>query len=99
MKKFLKTLEKLLVNIFISAISVYQKTLSPDHGPVNRPTCRFTPTCSEYTKEAFEKWGLIGGIIGTYRIIRCNPIFTKNGTLDKVPNEIHLGRFVIRAQK
>ena len=41
--------------------------------------CRFTPTCSEYTYQAIDKYGLIkGGIKGAYRILRCNP-FNKGG--------------------
>lgn len=41
--------------------------------------CKFTPTCSMYEYDAIEKYGVIRGIImGTARIIRCNP-FSKGG--------------------
>lgn len=41
--------------------------------------CKFTPTCSMYAYDAIEKYGVIRGIIlGTARIIRCNP-FSKGG--------------------
>ena len=41
--------------------------------------CKFYPTCSDYTKQAIEKYGIIkGGFLGIYRIIRCNP-FSKGG--------------------
>ncbi len=41
--------------------------------------CKYQPTCSEYTKQAIEKYGCIkGGFIGMKRILRCNP-FSKGG--------------------
>lgn len=64
-------------------IRLYQKTFSPDHGPLKAKfpygCCRFQPTCSEYTYQAIEKYGIIkGGAMGTWRILRCNP-FSKGG--------------------
>ena len=41
--------------------------------------CKFYPTCSEYTKQAIEKYGAIkGSLLGIWRILRCNP-FSKGG--------------------
>ena len=61
--------------ICIFLINVYKKTLSPVIGN----SCRFTPTCSEYTKQAIEKYGVLKGIwLGIKRILRCNP-FCKGG--------------------
>lgn len=64
----------------LKTIRLYQKTLSPDHGLMAKiyrekgGFCRFTPTCSQYTYEAIEKYGTIrGGYIGFRRIMRCNP--------------------------
>ncbi len=38
------------------------------------PTCRFTPTCSEYTRQAIEKYGVVKGIwLGVKRISKCHP--------------------------
>jgi putative membrane protein insertion efficiency factor len=58
-------------------ITIYQKTLSPDHGPLRvmlGPTCRFHPTCSEYTKAAILKHGAVKGTaLGLKRIARCHP--------------------------
>jgi hypothetical protein len=76
--KFIKFLIDLPVNIIIFFIKIYQKTLSPDHGPLKGffpyGSCRFTPTCSEYGIQAFKKYGVIkGGIKTIWRIMRCNP--------------------------
>lgn len=43
------------------------------------PACRFTPSCSQYTIEAIEKYGFLkGGIMGARRLLRCHP-FSKGG--------------------
>lgn len=41
--------------------------------------CVFTPTCSEYTRQAIEKYGFFkGSFLGFKRILRCHP-FSKGG--------------------
>ena len=56
--------------IFIVPIKIYQILISP----LLVPSCRFTPTCSQYTIEAIQKYGpLKGGWLGFRRIIRCHP--------------------------
>ena len=75
-------------SLVLTAISAYQKSLSPDHGVVGKGllagTCRFTPTCSQYTYEAVSRYGTLKGLwLGLKRIVRCHP-FTKGG-FDPVP--------------
>ena len=63
-------------------INLYRKYISP----IKPPCCRFTPTCSAYAVEAFEKRGFFVGFILTVgRILRCNP-FCKGG-YDPVPEK------------
>lgn len=60
-------------------ISFYQKYLSFETGVgkilvVSDKTCRYSPSCSEYTKQAVEKYGILkGGYKGLLRILRCHP--------------------------
>lgn len=56
----------------------YQYTLSPDHGWLSPffkyRVCRYHPTCSEFSYEALEKYGLIRGSWMTFwRLMRCTP--------------------------
>jgi hypothetical protein len=51
-------------------IVFYQTCISP----FTPATCRFTPTCSEYAKQALKKYGPIKGLwLAIWRILRCNP--------------------------
>ena len=66
--------------VLIAILSLYQKAISPDRGIIPRifgrskPTCIFYPSCSEYTKQAIEKYGAGKGVIlGAKRLARCNP--------------------------
>ena len=59
--------------IFIFPIKLYQLFISP----MLPNTCRHLPTCSDYTIEAIQKFGVLKGIYkGTVRILRCNPLGT-----------------------
>ena len=63
----------------VKLLKMYQKILSPDTGFPNkldltRNTCRFFPTCSEYTIQAVEKYGVLKGLCkGFRRVLRCHP--------------------------
>lgn len=59
--------------ILIMMINWYQKHISGINSSKNIH-CKFYPTCSEYAKQAIEKYGAVKGIIlGGWRIIRCHP--------------------------
>ena len=63
-------INKFLIFSVISLINIYKYLISPLLGN----NCRFLPTCSEYTKEAIIKFGLIKGTsLGFKRIIKCHP--------------------------
>ncbi len=64
--------------LLISLINFYQKHISLWLDSKNIK-CKFYPTCSDYTKQAIEKYGVIKGVfLGIKRILRCNP-FSKGG--------------------
>lgn len=71
--------------IMVKLIEIYQKTVSPDHGGFLKifyphGYCRFTPSCSEYSKQAFLKYGFLKGLLKSiWRILRCNP-WNKGGS-------------------
>ncbi len=68
--------------ICIWLVKLYRKFLSP----LKPSCCRFTPTCSAYALEAFQKRGFFAGLILTvWRILRCNP-FCRGG-YDPVPKK------------
>lgn len=57
-------------HVFIAMIRFYQRHISP----LTPPACRYTPTCSQYTLEAIQKYGAIKGTwLGLKRICRCHP--------------------------
>ena len=64
----------------IKLINFYQKILSPTKkfleylGLIRNNSCVFYPTCSEYTKLAINKYGVLKGLyMGFLRILRCHP--------------------------
>ena len=65
----------MIARVFILPIRFYRYFISP----LFPPSCRFYPTCSEYSAQAFLKYGVLkGGAKAIWRILRCNP-FNKGG--------------------
>ncbi len=59
----------------VTLIKVYRRVVSP----MLPPSCRFTPSCSLYTLQAVEKYGLLrGSFMGARRLLRCHP-FSEGG--------------------
>lgn len=57
---------------FVFIIDLYKKLISP----LLPSACIYEPTCSEYSKEAILKFGVIKGILlSILRVLRCNPLF------------------------
>lgn len=56
----------------LKLIDLYQKGISPNRSP----KCRFTPTCSQYAKECYQKFGFAkASLLTTKRLLKCNPLF------------------------
>ena len=57
--------------LLIKLIILYQKTI----GLFLVPSCRFTPTCSEYTKLSILRFGVVKGVyLSSRRFLKCNPL-------------------------
>ena len=60
----------MLGKLFIFIIRFYQMVISP----ALPATCRYTPTCSQYSIEAIKEWGALkGGYLAIKRILSCHP--------------------------
>ncbi len=76
-------------NFVLSIIRFYQRFLSFDTGIPHAvfglgKICRFTPTCSEYTYQAVNRYGIMKGLyLGLLRVLRCHP--ASAGGFDPVP--------------
>jgi putative membrane protein insertion efficiency factor len=61
--------------LVLDLLGIYKAMVSP----FLPPACRFEPTCSEYTREAVDRYGAVRGTwMGMKRILRCQP-FCKGG--------------------
>jgi len=61
----------MLTRIVISGIGIYQKYLSPFLGS----SCRFYPSCSHYSVQSLQKYGLVKGSRRTLvRLAKCHPL-------------------------
>lgn len=64
--------------VFIFLLKSYQKYISPFFKAIG-VNCKYYPSCSEYMKQAIQKYGSFKGLyLGIKRILRCNP-FSKGG--------------------
>lgn len=67
-------------NICVVILKAYRALISPLYGDV----CRYYPSCSHYTLQAIQQYGVIrGSWMGTRRIVRCHP--WAEGGIDDVP--------------
>ena len=65
-----ETLRRILIFPLVVLIKFYQLCISP----FTPPSCRFTPTCSQYALEALRRYGPFkGGWLALRRILRCHP--------------------------
>lgn len=66
--------------VLVNSLRLYKRFLSPWLPSA----CRFEPTCSEYMREAIERYGAgRGGWMGIKRLFRCHPFHA--GGIDVVP--------------
>lgn len=66
--------------LLIAVVRFYQKCISPGLPP----SCRFAPSCSQYTLEALQRHGALRGAwLGARRLVRCHPWHP--GGYDPVP--------------
>ena len=69
----------IIKNILLGAIKLYKYAISP----LLPDSCRFVPTCSEYSAVAIERYGAVkGSYLSLKRILRCHPFH--NGGYDPV---------------
>ena len=63
-------MKRIFSSLLIIPIKIYQIIISPLLGP----SCRFTPTCSQYAVEAIQKYGPFkGSWLSFKRILKCHP--------------------------
>jgi putative membrane protein insertion efficiency factor len=70
----------ILNKIILIFLLIYKRIISP----VLPPACRFTPSCSEYARQAFTKFGFIKAFsLSSRRILKCHPFHP--GGYDPLP--------------
>jgi putative membrane protein insertion efficiency factor len=66
--------------VFLSLLKFYQLVISSQ----DQPACMFAPTCSEYARQAIEKYGFIAGtVMAADRLLRCNGTERQHYNIDK----------------
>lgn len=80
------------MSFILELIKIYQRILSPDHSfwgkqKYPRGYCRFYPSCSEYSRQAFLNHGFLKGLMkSAWRILRCNPF--SPGGFDPITKQV-----------
>jgi putative membrane protein insertion efficiency factor len=70
-----------LKKLLLALIRFYQRFISP----ATPPSCRFLPTCSEYARQAVEKYGAArGSLLAAKRLSKCHP-FHKQKSIEYDP--------------
>jgi putative membrane protein insertion efficiency factor len=70
MNKLIRLVSRAMVCALLIPIRFYQTVISP----LTPPSCRFTPTCSEYARQALIKHGPVVGLyLAIKRLLRCHP--------------------------
>ena len=70
-----------MAKICIFLINLYRKIYISSH---TKPRCRFSPTCSSYAVESYQKFGFLGTYLTVKRLLKCHP-FYKGEYFDNVP--------------
>ncbi|HYU34687.1 MAG TPA: membrane protein insertion efficiency factor YidD [Thermoanaerobaculia bacterium] len=61
----------MMIRLLVALLDLYKRRISP----LLPPSCRFTPTCSEYARLALLKHGLARGLaLAAGRLLRCHPL-------------------------
>ncbi len=77
------TARRLPLRVVLSLIELYRHTISP----LRPPSCRFTPTCSQYAVDALTEFGVIrGGGLAVLRLLKCGP--WHSGGWDPIPDRM-----------
>lgn len=75
--EILNKISRILALPLVALVVVYQKTLSPDHGPLSLlypyGYCKFYPTCSEYGHQVLLRQGVVGLPKIIWRVLSCRP--------------------------
>ncbi|MBK7750185.1 MAG: membrane protein insertion efficiency factor YidD [Candidatus Obscuribacter sp.] len=74
----------LMSRVALALIWLYQRTRL-----LRRPSCRFYPTCSQYTADSIKRFGFLKGLVlGLVRLCKCHP--WHDGGVDDVPAKFSL---------
>lgn len=69
--------------VYVGLVELYQADISPRLRPYI--TCRYEPTCSEYSKQAVQRFGILEGLTLTWRRLNSCQRTVPLGTRDPVP--------------